>query len=170
MRKLILFITFTLSLYSGTLSSSGGSVGASSMFSQDNVSIGVRLGSASIGNENYTILGVSGNYFVLDNLSIGIGYEKWFSGTPTIQKLTAETTYYIPASENIRPYAGLLYRRIFIGDNYGDVNAYGYRAGIAFVQGRLLLSAGIVQEKYESSRRVLDDTETYGEFTVGISF
>lgn len=170
MRKVFLVIAFSLSLYSATLSSSGGSVGASDMFSQTNVSIGVKLGSASVGNEDYTILGVSGSYFILDNLSIGVGYEKWVSGTPSIQKLTAESTYFFPVSKSVRPYAGVLYRRIFIGDHYGDVNAYGYRGGIAFVQGRLLISAGIVQERYESSRRVLDNTETYGEVTVGISF
>ncbi len=170
MRKVFLIIAFSLSLYSATLSSSGNSLGASDMFSQENISIGVKLGSASVGNRDYTILGVSGSYFILDDLSIGIGYEKWFSGTPSIHKLTVESTYYIPISESVRPYAGVLYRRIFISDSYGDVNAYGYRGGVAFVKGRLLISAGIVQERYESSRRVLDSTETYGEVTVGISF
>lgn len=170
MFKFVLLVILTLSLYSDSLSASGTSLGASSMFSQNNVSLGVRLGSASIGNENYTIFGLSGNYFVFDDLSIGLGYEKWFSGIPTIGKVTVESTYFIPASEKVRPYLGVLYRRIFIGDGLADVNAYGYRAGVAFVQGRLLVSAGIVQERYESRRSSLDETETYAEFTVGVSF
>jgi len=170
MRKLVLVMALTLSLYSATLSTGGSSISASSMFSQSSVSLGVKLGSASIGNENYTIAGISGNYFVIENLSVGLGYEKWFSGTPSIQKLTAETTYFIPVAEKVRPYVGLLYRRVLISDGFDDTNAYGYRAGIALVQNNLLLSAGIVQEKYDTKRGIFDDTETYGEFTIGFAF
>mgnify|MGYP000636670315 CR=1 FL=1 len=84
-----------------------------SLFSQGSTSVGIRLGGASIGDENYTIFGISGNYFVIDNLSIGLGYEKWFSGDPSIQKATLESTYFLPASEKIRPYLGIFGRRIF---------------------------------------------------------
>jgi hypothetical protein len=171
MRKLLMIIALGTGLYAGTLSAGGGSFGASSnVFSQNSVSLGVRLGSASIGSENYTILGLNGSYFVLDNLSVGLGYEKWYSGDPDIQKFTVESTYFIPASEAVRPYVGLLYRRIMIGDRFDDVNAYGYRAGVAFVQGRLILSAGVVQEKYESNRVIFNDTQTYMEATVGFTF
>lgn len=147
-----------------------------SLFSQGSTSIGIKLGGASIGNENYTIFGISGNYFVIENLSVGLGYEKWFSGDPSIQKATAESTYFIPASEKVRPYLGLFYRRMFIngsdrlGRSYDDINSYGYRAGISFVQDNLLLSAGIVQEKYDSTQRLFDDTETYAEIVVGFVF
>ena len=56
------------------------------VFSQGSKSVGVKLGGASIGTEDYTIVGVSGNYFVIDNLSVGLGYEKWFSGNPDISR------------------------------------------------------------------------------------
>jgi hypothetical protein len=171
MRKLLMIIALGMSLYAGTLSTGGGSLGASSnVFSKNSVSLGVRLGSASIGSEDYTILGLSGNYFVLDNLSVGLGYEKWYSGNPDIQKATIESTYFIPASEAVRPYLGVFYRRIMISDGLDDVNAYGYRAGVAFVKERLIFSAGIVQEKYESDRAIFNDTHTYMEATVGITF
>lgn len=164
-------MTLGLSLYAGTLSTGGGSLSASSnVFSKNSVSLGVRLGSASVGSEDYTILGLSGNYFILDNLSVGLGYEKWYSGNPDVQKATVESTYFIPASETVRPYLGVFYRRIMIGDSLGDVNAYGYRAGVAFVQNRLILSAGIVQEKYESDRGIFNDTHTYMEAAVGVTF
>ncbi len=146
------------------------------MFSVGSKSLGVKLGGASIGNEDYTIAGVSANYFVIDNLSVGLGYEKWFSGDPDIDKLTLESTYFFDVSENLHPYLGLLVRRIFInGDrpirgSYDDTNAYGYRAGLAFVQDRLLISAGIVQEKYDTTQGFYDDTETYFELTAGFAF
>jgi hypothetical protein len=171
MKQLVVLMVLTLSLYSGTFSANGASLSASSnVFSKNSVSVGIKLGSASIGNENYTILGLSGNYFVIDNLSVGLGYEKWLSGNPDIQKATVESTYFIPASEAVRPYIGLFYRRIMIGDGLDDVNAYGYRAGVAFVQKRLIFSAGIVQERYESDRAIFNDTQTYMEAAVGITF
>ena len=171
MRKFLMIIALGMSLYAGTLSTGGGSFGASSnVFSKGSVSLGVKLGSASVGSEDYTILGLNGSYFVLDNLSVGLGYEKWYSGNPDIQKATLESTYFIPASEVVRPYLGLFYRRIMISDGLDDVNAYGYRAGIAFVKDRLIFSVGIVQERYESDRAIFNDTQTYMETTVGVTF
>jgi hypothetical protein len=146
------------------------------MLSKGSTSIGVTLGGASINNENYTIAGVIGKYFVIDDLSIGLGYEKWFSGNPDISKITAETTYYLKLNEEFRPYAGLLYRRVFIsGDrplsgSYNDTNAYGYRIGLAMIQDNLLISFGIVQEKYDTKQNLFDDTQTYAELTIGFSF
>ena len=169
MRKLFFIMALSLSLYSATLSKSGNTLGVFSMFSQSNVSIGVKLGSASIAGQTYTIGGLSANYFVIDDLSVGLGYENWFSGAPGIQKFTVESTYFVPTSENIRPYLGLLYRRISIS-GYDDTNAYGYRAGLAFVQGKVLLSAGIVQERYGPAGVFLDGTQTSGEFSIGFAF
>jgi len=176
MRKLFLFLGLCLSLYSGSLSSNGSSIGASGMFDQSSMALGIKLGSASIGDEDYTIAGVSGSYFVIDSLSVGLGYEKWFSGDPDIDKVTLESTYYFKASETLRPYGGVLVRRIFIngsdvfGRSYDDTNSYGARAGLAFVQDNLLLSAGLVYEKYDTSQRLFDDSETYFELTIGFAF
>jgi len=169
MRKLLFIITLSLSLYSASLSKSGNNLGVSGLFSQSSVTMGLKLGSASIGSETYTIGGLSVNYFVLNGLSVGLGYESWFSGEPGIQKLTAESTYFIPAGKSIRPYLGLLYRRILIS-GFNDTNAYGYRAGLAFVRGKLLLSAGVVQERHDSTGLFLKERQTYGEFTVGFAF
>jgi len=146
------------------------------MFSQGSKSLGIKLGSASIGNEDYTIAGVMGNYFVIDDLSVGVGYEKWFSGDPGIDKITLESTYFINVSDSIRPYAGVLYRRIlisgsdFLGRPYDDTNSYGGRAGLAFVKDNLLLSAGVVYEQYDTSERLFDGSETYLEVTIGVAF
>lgn len=147
-----------------------------SLFSKESTSVGVRLGGASIADEDYTIFGVSGNYFIIDNLSVGLGYEKWFSGDPSIQKVTAESTYFLPTSEKMRPYLGVFGRRMFISGNdrfgreYDDTNSYGYRVGLVYTKDRLLISAGLVQEKYESREGFLDSTETYTELTLGYVF
>lgn len=140
------------------------------IFSQGSASLGIKLGSASISRENYTIAGISGNYFVLDDLSVGLGYEKWFSGNPNVQKITLESTYFIPADEKIHPYAGLLYRRISIGNEMEDINAYGYRAGLAIVNANLLMSIGMVQERYETKSGIFDGSDTYAEIIIGFFF
>ena len=132
-------------------------------------SVGIKLGGASIGPENYTIAGVSVNYFALDNLSVGTAYEYWFSGKPTISKATVESTYYIPASEQLKPYLGLLYSHYFVEDN-SDINAYGYRIGIAYIKSPVFFSAGFRQEKYTSDRAIFSDNEATGEFMIGFSF
>lgn len=139
------------------------------IFSQGSTSLGIKLGSVSISNENYTVVGLSGNYFILDDLSVGLGYEKWFSASPSIQKISAESSYFIPVDEKVRPYVGVLYRHILI-TNFDNINAYGYRAGLAIVNRNLLISGGIVQERYESQTAIFDKTHTYAEVVVGFFF
>lgn len=132
-------------------------------------SVGIKLSSASIGSESYTIVGASINYFVVDNLSIGAGYEYWFSGSPSVSKLSLDSTYYIPLSEQFKPYAGLLYSRYFL-ENIDDVDAYGYRAGIAYINSPMLLSAGIRQEKYTSDDVYFSDDDPTAELVIGFAF
>ena len=161
MKKIVLILAVTMSLYAGSLSSNG--------FSKNKMSLGILLGSSSIGVQNYTVAGVSVNYFVIDDLSVGLGYESWFNGNPSIQKLTLYSTYYIPASEEVRPYLGGLYRRVLIS-GISDVNAYGYRAGVAFIQNNILVSVGLVQEKYDTQWNISNDTQSYAEIVFGIGF
>lgn len=131
--------------------------------------IAVKLGSSSIGGENYTVAGASLNYFVIDNLSVGGAYEYWFSGDPSISKATLDGTYFIPASETIRPYIGILYSHYFV-DSLEDIDAYGYRAGVAFINSPLILSAGFRQEMYSSDNGIFDCSDSTGELTIGFSF
>lgn len=132
-------------------------------------SVGIKLGGASIGPESYTIAGVSINYFALDNLAVGAAYEYWFSGKPTVSKATIESTYYIPASAQLKPYVGLLYSHYFV-DNFADIDAYGYRIGVAYINSPMFFSAGLRQEKYTSDRAIFSDNEATGEFMIGFTF
>jgi hypothetical protein len=132
-------------------------------------SVGIKLGSASVGHEDYTIVGASLHYFAVDNLALGGAYEYWFSGDPSISKASLESTYYIPVHDQIKPYLGLLYSHYFIDDHH-DVDTYGYRAGVAYVKSPMLISAGIRSEKTISdSARYVDEDPTF-ELVVGLSF
>ena len=141
----------------------------SAALSAGSKSVGIKLGGASVGPENYTIAGASINYFALDNLSVGAAYEYWFSGSPTVSKITVDSTYYIPASEQLKPYFGLLYSHYFIEDNT-DIDAYGYRVGIAYIKSPMFFSAGLRQEKYTSDRAIFSDNDATGEFIIGFAF
>ncbi len=132
-------------------------------------SVSIKLGTASSGNQNYTIAGASLQYFALDNLAIGGGYEYWFSGSPTISKASLQSTYYFPLEQHIKPYLGVLYSHYFVEDS-SDIDAYGYRLGVAYIKSPMILSAGIKQEKYTSSNPVYFDQDPQLEFMVGFSF
>lgn len=159
--KRIILAGALLSLTTLSSHSAGMSVGSKS--------IGVKLSSASIGREDYTILGLSGNYFVIDNLSIGAAYEYWFSGSPSISKLTVESTYFIPLAEKIKPYAGILASRYFVGDGFDDSNSHGFRAGLAFINSPVILSAGIKREYFSEDKGVFSGDSTTYEVVIGFS-
>ena len=133
-------------------------------------SLGLKLGTANISTESYTVAGASINYFAIDNLSIGGAYEYWFSSGPDVSKITFESTYYVPTSDHIKPYLGLLYSRYFVEQVDDDIDAYGYRMGVAYIQSPLLFSAGIRQEKYTSDDVIFADDDATVEFIVGLSF
>ncbi|MEI6896728.1 MAG: ferrodoxin oxidoreductase beta subunit [Psychromonas sp.] len=132
-------------------------------------SLGVKLSGASIDGEYYSIAGISFNYFAIDNLSVGGSYEYWFSGSPTVYKATAESTYYVPASKTFRPYFGILYSHYFIEDDH-DIETLGYRVGVAYMQEPLYFSGGIKQEYYLSDSSIFSDEDMTVEFMVGLEF
>ncbi|MEL0629719.1 ferrodoxin oxidoreductase beta subunit [Psychromonas aquatilis] len=134
-----------------------------------NKSFDVKLSSASVGREDYTVAGVGLHYFAVDNLALGAAYEYWFSGEPSIAKGTLESTFYIPVHETIRPYFGLLYSHYFVGSR-SDVDTYGYRAGVSLINDPLLFSVGVRQEKHISGNSLFIDEDPTVEFVVGLSF
>ena len=147
------------------------------LFMKGNKTVGVALGSGSVdygrrkGTEDYTILGVSGNYFIMDNLSVGIGYRHWFGGSPSIDEVTFPATYYIPLHPTYRPYGGLFYRRMFMGSGYDDSNVYGARAGLTIkVSPQSYIGVGWVQEYYDDCDQRSDCTSGYPEVLFSLSF
>lgn len=134
---------------------------------QKNVALTVGAGSGF--NNNYTIVGVSANYFALNGLSVGLGYRGWFGASPTLNEVDVPVTYYVPLESKVRPYVGTFYRRTFISGNYDDYDMLGARAGISVVQGNGYISAGWVQEWYSQDSGG-DNSNGYPEIAAGMSF
>jgi len=124
-------------------------------------------------DNDYTVLGGSVNYFVVDGLSAGLSLSAWLGDKPSITQITVPLTYYVPIESSFRPYFGAFFSRTFMGDNgpikYEDYSSYGGRAGIAMqLSGSAYMSFGWVQEKFNDGRE--ESSRGYPEFGGGISF
>lgn len=164
-----------LSLNHTVTAASVGTGGFSAAFSKDSASVGVVVGSGSAFDDDYMILGFGAGYYVINGLEIGIDAQYWFSGEPSITKVTPKITYVFTQPQTISPYLGIFYRRTFYGDYEGmsmdDQNSYGYRAG-AYLNSSddVYIGGGIVHEKYVDCNEFVDCSTTYPEIIFAISF
>ena len=130
-------------------------------FEKGKLSLGVLLGSGSVAyqknllndTQNYTLFGLYADYFIIENLSIGLGYTGWFGGTPPINQFTIPVTYYAPISERFKPYVGVYTRQTFIdSDIYDDYVSVGSRVGVTYLYKKnAYLGIGWVQDSEDGS-------------------
>jgi len=155
------------------------SLAFANQFGAGNKAIGITLGSGSVSYsvgpfssvENYYILGVNADFFVAENLSVGLGYRGWFGGDPTINQGTIPVTYYIPTGSKFRPYVGAFYRYTYIADDlYDNYSSAGGRAGLAITFQNGYVGFGWAQEYYLDSDSRSETTSGYPEVVIGFSF
>ena len=152
-----------------------GTGGVSTAFSKDSTAVGVVLGSGSAFNDNYVILGVGVGYYVMQGLELGIDLQHWFSGEPSITKLSPQIRYVFTQPKVVKPYIGAFYRRTYYGDYRGieldDQDSYGYRAGAYFsTDNRVYIGGGVVYEEYTDCNDSTDCSSTYPEILFTVSF
>ncbi len=139
------------------------------VFTQGQKHIGMTFGSGSGYGDDYMILGINTNYFVMDNVAIGAEYRGWFGGSPAIHELSIPFVYYAPLHPKYSPYAGGFFRRTFI-ESEEDRDVYGFRGGISMrLSPNSYSSFGWVQEYYDDFRGQ-STSNGYPEVTVGMSF
>lgn len=170
--KKINLLVVGLSVAGVALSANAASVGTSGVstaFSKGATSIGIVAGTGSAFNDDYIILGVGVGYYVLNGLELGIDVQHWFSGNPSITKVSPQIRYVFAQPKVIKPYVGAFYRRTYI-ENLDDANSIGYRAGAYFSSNNgVYIGGGIVYEEYQSCRFV-DCSSTYPEIIISVSF
>ena len=152
-----------------------GTGGAGAAFSKNSASVGVVVGSGRAFDDDYIILGVGAGYYVTQGLEIGIDLERWFSGEPTITKVSPQIRYVFTESQTIKPYVGAFYRRTHFDDFKGieidDEDSFGYRAGAYFSSdNRVYIGAGVVYEEYTDCSRFTDCSTTSPEVIFTVSF
>jgi len=121
------------------------------LFKQGSKSIGINTGTGNLDigvTKNYYILGVKGDYFVYDNLSVGIGISVWLGNDPTLIEVNVPVTYYFETDWSIYPYLGLFYKYSFYNGDYVDLsyNSIGARAGISYKIRKGYIGVGVVTE------------------------
>jgi len=179
--KIMKNVFFTLLLLGSTghslvvKAASAGTGGVSTAFSKNSTSVGVILGSGSAFNDNYVILGVGVGYYVARGLELGIDLQHWFSGDPSITKVSPKITYVFTQPKVIKPYVGVFYRRTYYGDYKGidldDQDSFGYRAGAHFsTNNRVYIGVGFVYEEYTDCISSTDCSTTYPELLFTVSF
>ena len=172
--KLVVLLIL-LSVSKATLAASAGTGGVSTAFSKNSTSVGVILGSGSAFNDNYIILGVGVGYYVVKGLELGIDLQHWFSGEPSITKVSPQIRYVFTQPKVIKPYIGAFYRRTYYGDYRGidldDQDSFGYRAGAYFsTDNRVYIGGGIVYEEFKDCSAFTECSITYPEILFTVSF
>ena len=147
-----------------------GTGGVSTAFSKNSTSVGVVVGSGRSFNDDYIILGVGVGYYITNGLELGIDLQHWFSGDPSITKVSPQVRYVFTQPKEIKPYVGVFYRRTFI-ENLEDADSFGYRAGAYFTANNgVYIGGGVVYEEYTDCASFLDCSNTYPEILFTVSF
>ncbi len=108
-------------------------------------------------------------------LELGVDAQRWFSGEPSITKISPQIRYVFTQAKAFKPYVGAFYRRTYFGDISGisidDQDSYGYRAGAYFSSNnRVYIGGGIVYEQYKNCDAFVDCSTTYPEILFTVSF
>lgn len=163
------FIVLLLLTGATANATSVGTGGVGTAFSKDSTSVSVVVGSGTSFNDTYVILGVGIGYYVMSGLELGIDVQHWFSGDPSITKISPQIKYVFTRPKVVKPYVGAFYRRTFI-DNLEDADSFGYRAGAYFTNNKgVYIGGGMVYEEYTDCRYT-DCSTTYPEILVSFSF
>lgn len=174
MKRLAVLIV-GIGIGNSALAATAGSGGLGAAFSKNSTSVGVFIGSGRAFSDDYTILGVGAGYYLAEGLEIGVDFERWFSGEPTITKVSPQIRYVFTRAQGIKPYVGAFYRRTsfddFNGVEIGDQDSFGYRAGAYFSsKNGVSVGAGVVYEEYDDCSTVADCSTTSPEVIFTFSF
>jgi hypothetical protein len=118
------------------------------LFGQGSTQFSLLVGSGSAFNNDYLILGVGVNYYLLDGLGIGLSYENWSGNSPRINQTSPSIQYVFSQGYLVRPYVGAFYRNIAIA-NQSSINSEGARAGVYFTTApNSVIGVGLAYEAY----------------------
>ncbi len=143
-----------------------------SPFDKGVVNASIIFGSGRAYNDSYNVLGVGIGYFLVNGLHIGLDYEYWSGGEPTIQQISPRVSYVFNRNGGLSPYVGAFYRKTKI-DTLPDSDAYGGRAGVYLRSGgNFILGAGMAYIEYSDCEKTVfnDCSDTYPEFSFAAYF
>jgi hypothetical protein len=146
-------------------------IGTSAPFQQGRGRVSFQLGSSFASGNDYLMLGAGAGYYLIDDLELGLDYELWLLGDPTLQRLSPGLRYVFDLP-SVKPYLGVFYRHTFVS-NFSDIDQLGARAGIYFVSSPAFYAGlGLVYERVLSckSDTIVECDSIYPEISIGFSF
>jgi len=143
-----------------------------SVFEKGRTSFSIMAGSGYAFDNSYVVIGVSATYYVIDGLGVGLAYENWSGGTPTMTKYSPFVQYVFPRVASMYPYVGAFYRQ----SNFStlpSVDSTGARAGVYYsVSSNAYVGLGMVYESYlDCSNTVYNScSSTYPDISLTFAF
>ena len=137
------------------------------LFARGKVRGSLHGGYASVGEEDYFVLGFGLGYNVADGLTAGVDYETWLN-EPTVNKLSPWIGYTFWQVPLIKPYVSGFLRQTWV-DTGDDAQHVGGRVGVFLPRGRSWLGVGLVYE-HRLDGGFGDRDQTYPEVSLMIGF
>ena len=129
------------------------------------------IGSGSLLDDNYIVVGIGYGYYLMNGLELGIDFDLWLDGDPSVYQVTPEARYVIDNPSRFKPYVGAFYRRNYI-EGLKDIDAYGYRAGVYWLTGgNVYIGYGITHSILQDCKESIysDCESTYSELSFMVS-
>lgn len=110
-------------------------------FRQAHLRVSGVVGTGSTFEATYLRVGAGIGVFLLDGLELGVDGSVFLLDEPFAAQVSPGLRYFFHRVPVVHPYAGLVYRRIFV-EGSPDSNVIGARAGAAWINRRLVWIAG----------------------------
>ena len=115
-------------------------------FEEGTVRASLGVGTGTLGDQRYFILGPGLGFFVLDGLELELDTELWFVGDPSLFVLSPGIRYTVTQLGDFMPYVGGFYKHAFI-KGLDDTDSIGARLGISWdLAPGVMASGGVVFE------------------------
>lgn len=141
-------------------------------FDRGHFTISVAGGTQRALGYNYFGVGAGVGYYVLDGLEVGLFALHEFGNGPSLNQVRPSLTYVaqpLVGSWPLVPYIGGFYKHWFIGEPFFDVDTFGVRAGVMYVNHRVVVGLGFAFEHVLSTCQV-DCDDAYPDVSVGFTF
>jgi hypothetical protein len=141
-------------------------------FDRGSMAFSVGGGTQNALGYRYFGVGVGFGYYVVDGLEAGVFALHEFGDGPSLNQVRPSLTYVaqpLVGSWPVIPYVGGFYNHWFVGSPFDDIDTIGARAGVLYLNGRIIAGLGVALEHVLSTCEV-DCDNVAPDVTLGFSF
>jgi hypothetical protein len=142
MDRMLLTMLLALSAIPASAAEVGG------IFGQGRTGFALTVGNGYAYDNSYLVIGASATYYVINGLGVGLSFENWSGGNPSMTKYAPLVQYVFNRTSALMPYVGAFYRHTNISGQ-SSIDSYGERAGVYYSSGSNgYVGFGMVNESY----------------------